>query len=192
MTYPQTPEIVPSGNGCAAKTRAVYVEYRKAGYSKKFRAEHEADILIHQAAKKYLVYLSCPGTRKRRYFLSRLTSTPAASSFFKNPSKSFGFSARAPSTAMRIWELQARAAETTERFNALSSQIKELESQMNENGELQKQIVSSEKRHGAVSPSWFLRSVPGWPARYNLLSACHTGYTYPALAHGSAGIFFPG
>lgn len=26
---------------------------RKAGYSKKFRAEHEADILIHQAAKKY-------------------------------------------------------------------------------------------------------------------------------------------
>ncbi len=36
-----------------AKTRAVYVEYRKAGYSKKFRAEHEADILLHQAAKKY-------------------------------------------------------------------------------------------------------------------------------------------
>lgn len=36
-----------------AKTRAVYVEYRKAGYSKKFRAEHEADILIHQAAKKH-------------------------------------------------------------------------------------------------------------------------------------------
>ena len=36
-----------------AKTRAAYVEYRKAGYSKKFRAEHEADILIHQAAKKY-------------------------------------------------------------------------------------------------------------------------------------------
>lgn len=29
-----------------AKTRAVYVEYRKAGYSKKFRAEHEADILL--------------------------------------------------------------------------------------------------------------------------------------------------
>ena len=36
-----------------SKTRAVYIEYRKAGYSKKFRAEHEADILIHQAAKKY-------------------------------------------------------------------------------------------------------------------------------------------
>ena len=26
---------------------------RKAGYSKKFRSEHEADIIIHQAAKKY-------------------------------------------------------------------------------------------------------------------------------------------
>ena len=36
-----------------AKTRAVYAEYRKAGYSKKFREAHAADILIHQAAKKY-------------------------------------------------------------------------------------------------------------------------------------------
>lgn len=36
-----------------SKTRAVYTEYRKAGYSKKFRAEHESDILIHRAAKKY-------------------------------------------------------------------------------------------------------------------------------------------
>ncbi len=36
-----------------AKTRDVYVEYRKAGYSKKFRSEHEAEILIHQAAKKH-------------------------------------------------------------------------------------------------------------------------------------------
>ena len=38
---------------------------------------------------------------------------------------------------MDYGELQARAAETTERFNALSSQIKELESRMNENGEMQ-------------------------------------------------------
>ena len=35
-----------------AKTREVYVAYRKAGYSKKFKAEHESDILLHQAAKK--------------------------------------------------------------------------------------------------------------------------------------------
>ena len=35
-----------------AKTREVYVAYRKAGYSKKFRAEHQADILLHQAAKR--------------------------------------------------------------------------------------------------------------------------------------------
>lgn len=34
-----------------AKTREVYVTYRKAGYSKKFLAEHEADILLHKAAK---------------------------------------------------------------------------------------------------------------------------------------------
>lgn len=36
-----------------AKTRAVYIEYRKAGYSKKFRSEHETEILLHQAAKKH-------------------------------------------------------------------------------------------------------------------------------------------
>lgn len=35
-----------------SKTRDVYVAYRKAGYSKKFQAEHEADILLHKAAKK--------------------------------------------------------------------------------------------------------------------------------------------
>ena len=34
-----------------AKTRETYVAYWKAGYSKKFREEHEADILLHQAAK---------------------------------------------------------------------------------------------------------------------------------------------
>jgi len=36
-----------------SKTRNTYVEYRKAGYSKKFKESHEADILIHQTAKKY-------------------------------------------------------------------------------------------------------------------------------------------
>ena len=34
-----------------AKTREVYVAYRKAGYSRKFREEHEAEILLHRAAK---------------------------------------------------------------------------------------------------------------------------------------------
>ena len=34
------------------KTRDVYAAYRKAGYSKKFYAEHESDILRHKAAKK--------------------------------------------------------------------------------------------------------------------------------------------
>ena len=36
-----------------AKTREVYAGYRKAGYSKKYLAEHESDILLHKAAKKY-------------------------------------------------------------------------------------------------------------------------------------------
>jgi len=35
------------------KTRKTYVAYRKAGYSAKFKAANEADIILHQAAKKY-------------------------------------------------------------------------------------------------------------------------------------------
>ena len=36
-----------------AKTRDTYVAYRKAGYSKKFLAEHESEIMLHKAAKKF-------------------------------------------------------------------------------------------------------------------------------------------
>lgn len=36
-----------------AKTRDTYVAYRKAGYSKRFLSEHEGDIILHKAAKKY-------------------------------------------------------------------------------------------------------------------------------------------
>ena len=35
-----------------SKTREVYAAYRRAGYSKAFRAEHESEILLHQASKK--------------------------------------------------------------------------------------------------------------------------------------------
>ena len=35
-----------------SKTRDTYIAYRKAGYSKKFLAEHEGDIILHKAAKK--------------------------------------------------------------------------------------------------------------------------------------------
>ena len=34
------------------RTRHIYTAYRKTGYSKKFLEEHEADILLHKAAKK--------------------------------------------------------------------------------------------------------------------------------------------
>ena len=36
-----------------AKTRETYVAYRKAGYSKKFAAEHESALLLHKAAKRF-------------------------------------------------------------------------------------------------------------------------------------------
>ena len=35
-----------------SKTKDIYVGYRKSGYSKKYLDKHEADILIHKAAKK--------------------------------------------------------------------------------------------------------------------------------------------
>jgi hypothetical protein len=35
-----------------SKTRDTYVAYRKAGYSKQFREQHETEILLHQAAKE--------------------------------------------------------------------------------------------------------------------------------------------
>ncbi|MEF9984494.1 MAG: relaxase, partial [Oscillospiraceae bacterium] len=34
-----------------AKTRDIYAEYRKAGYSKKFYEEHRAELTLHKAAK---------------------------------------------------------------------------------------------------------------------------------------------
>ena len=36
-----------------SRTRNTYAAYRKAGYSKKFLADHESDIILHKAAKKY-------------------------------------------------------------------------------------------------------------------------------------------
>ncbi len=36
-----------------AKTRDTYVAYREAGYSKKFLAEHESEIILHKAAKQF-------------------------------------------------------------------------------------------------------------------------------------------
>lgn len=47
-----------------AKTRDIYVEYRKSGYSKKFLAEHEADILLHKAAKQAFEELGCGKDKK--------------------------------------------------------------------------------------------------------------------------------
>jgi outer membrane murein-binding lipoprotein Lpp len=39
--------------GSYSKTRDIYTAYRKAGYSKKFYAEHRDDIELHKAAKKF-------------------------------------------------------------------------------------------------------------------------------------------
>ncbi len=41
-----------------SKTRQAYVDYRKAGYSRKFLAAHEAEIAAHKAAKAYFDQLN--------------------------------------------------------------------------------------------------------------------------------------
>lgn len=43
-----------------SKTREVYIDYRKAGYSKKFYDEHTAELLLHKAAKAAFSELSSP------------------------------------------------------------------------------------------------------------------------------------
>ena len=61
-----------------SKTRDVYVDYRKAGYSKKFLAEHEADILLHKAAKRAFSAdrtgrRDFPNKQRRRRFWHRIS-----------------------------------------------------------------------------------------------------------------------
>ena len=39
--------------GTYGKTRDIFAQYKKSGWSEKFYEEHRADITLHQAAKKY-------------------------------------------------------------------------------------------------------------------------------------------
>ena len=41
-----------------AKTKAVYEDYKKSGYSSKFKEEHITEILLHQAAKDHFKSLN--------------------------------------------------------------------------------------------------------------------------------------
>lgn len=46
-----------------SKTKETYIAYRKAGYSKKFLAEHESEIILHKAAKKTFEDLTKSGSK---------------------------------------------------------------------------------------------------------------------------------
>lgn len=46
--------------GAYSKTRDTYKQYRDSGWSKKFYAEHESDILLYRAAKKHFDSLGLP------------------------------------------------------------------------------------------------------------------------------------
>jgi hypothetical protein len=49
-----------------SKTRDVYKGYREAGYSKKYLAEHEGDIILHKAAKNAFDELHISATLEHR------------------------------------------------------------------------------------------------------------------------------
>ena len=70
-----------------AKTRDTYVAYRKAGYSKKFREEHEKEILLHQAAKNAFDDMGVKSCLKAR---SCKLSTPGCWRKRKRPIPSTG------------------------------------------------------------------------------------------------------
>ncbi len=36
-----------------SRTKDIYVQYRKSGYSKKFYTEHEGEVILHKASKKF-------------------------------------------------------------------------------------------------------------------------------------------
>ncbi len=58
-----------------AKTRETYQGYKESGYSKKYKAEHEGEILLHQASKKYFDQLGItklPSVKKLRQEYSNL------------------------------------------------------------------------------------------------------------------------
>ena len=57
-----------------AKTRETYVAYRKAGYSKQFRQEHEEEILLHQAAKEAFDELNVESWPRSRSFRPSMPS----------------------------------------------------------------------------------------------------------------------
>lgn len=58
-----------------SKTRNVYVEYRKAGYSKKFFGEHREEILMHKAAKEAFEHLGVSKIPKVKELNQKISDT---------------------------------------------------------------------------------------------------------------------
>ncbi len=58
-----------------SKTRDVYVEYRKAGYSKKFFGEHREEILMHKAAKEVFDHLDVSKIPKVKELNQQISDT---------------------------------------------------------------------------------------------------------------------
>jgi len=61
-----------------ARTREVFAAYKASGYSKKYFAEHESDILLHRTAKKALNVPPKTEGKSRKNAMSFQIARPAA------------------------------------------------------------------------------------------------------------------
>ena len=102
-----------------AKTRDTYAAYRKAGYSKKFLAEHESEIALHKAAKHHFDEL---GGKKlptikalNTEYAALMAEKKAAYSEYRKAREDMKELLTAKANIDRILELDKEQEETNER-----------------------------------------------------------------------------
>ena len=102
-----------------AKTRDIYAAYRKAGYSKRFLAEHESEITLHKAAKQHFDEL---GVKKlptikalNTEYAALMAEKKAAYAEYRKAREDMKELLTAKANIDRILELDKEQAETNER-----------------------------------------------------------------------------
>ena len=102
-----------------AKTREVYVAYRKAGYSKKFAAEHESALLLHKAAKQFFDEAGLkklPTVKSLQAEYSRLLSDKkAAYGEYRQPREEMKVLLTVKANVVSLLEVDANKEKTTQR-----------------------------------------------------------------------------
>ena len=102
-----------------AKTSDTYAAYRKAGYSKKFLAEHESEITLHKAAKQHFDELGVkklPTTKAlNTEYAALMAEKKAAYTEYRKAREDMKDLLTAKANIDRMLELDKEQAETNER-----------------------------------------------------------------------------